>query len=146
MKKRWLFVAIPFVLVVLLGSCSLFGKPDYVGTWTATIGTAPAQSTVTMEFDKTTFSVTVDTPIDDYVITGDLAEAETADTLDATIVAISKNGTALTAAEITGFLALNTLTAAQTLTYVVTGESITVSGALLLVLTGATSITATLVP
>jgi hypothetical protein len=146
MMKKFLFVFASVLIVVLIGSCTLFGKPDYVGTWTATVGTAPAVATVTMELTKTTFSVAVDTLADDYVVTGGLAESDTEAVLDATITGISKNTVALTAAEFAGFLALNSLTAVQTLTYAVTGESITVSGALLAALTGQAQLVGTLVP
>ena len=144
--KKCLIVFASVLLVVLIASCSLFGKPDYVGTWTVTLGTAPAAVVVTMDFTKSDFEVTVDSPVDDYVVTGDLAESDTENALDATIIGISKNTVALTAAEITGFLTLNTLTAAQTLTYTVTGETITVAGAMLTALTGQSTLTATLVP
>lgn len=147
MSKKWFRVLLPFIFVVLIMSCDLFGTPDYVGSWAATLATGPV---VAMEFEKTTFTVTVDT-IDPgtmaavkYVITGDLAESATEGSLDATITGISQNGTAMDAATMAGFLAANSLTADQTLAYTVTGESMTISGAMLTALTGAASITATL--
>ena len=150
MSKKWFLVLVPFIFVVLLMSCDPFGTPDYVGTWTATVTSGAASIPVSMEFTETTFTVTVDT-IDPgtmaavkYVITGDLAESATEGSLDATITGISQNGTAMDAATMAGFLAANSLTADQTLAYTVTGESMTISGAMLTALTGAASITATL--
>jgi hypothetical protein len=136
MIKKWLLVLV--VVAALCMSCSLFGTPDYVGTWSATLASG---AVVTMVFEETTFSVTV-VGTDTYVITGDLAESTTEGDLDATITGVSQAGTALSAAQMTAFLAANSLTAAQTFTVSVTGESMTISGALLLALTGATSITA----
>jgi hypothetical protein len=145
MNKKWLLVLVPFIVVALFMSCDLFGTPDYIGTWKATLSTGPV---VTMVFEETTFSVTVvtvdatATPVT-YVITGDLAESATAGELEATITGISQNGTALDAATMAGFLAQLGLSADQTFTYSVDAETITISGALLLALTQATSITAT---
>ena len=137
MNKKWFFVFVPFIVVVLFMACDLFGSPDYVGMWTATVG----EASITMEFTKTTFSVTIDTidpiveePVE-YVLSGDLAESATAGGLDATITAVALNGSVLDAAMMAGFLAMFNLTADQTFTYAVTGDSITVSGDLLLALT-----------
>ena len=145
MNKKWFFVFVPFIVVVLFMSCELFGSPDYVGTWTATVGTA----SITMEFTKTTFSVTIDTidpiaeqPVE-YVLSGDLDESATAGDLDAIITAVAVNGSVLDAATMAGFFAMFNLTEDETFTYAVTGDSITVSGDLITELTGETSITAT---
>ena len=142
MNKKWFFVFVPFIVVVLFMSCDLFGTPDYVGTWTATVGT----TSITMEFAKRTFSVTIDAtdPVAQYVISGELDESAAAGGLDATITAVTLNGVVLDAAMTAAFFAQYTLTADQTFTYTVTGESITVSGDLLFALTGASSITGTL--
>ena len=145
MKKKWLFVVVPFIVVVLLGSCSLFA-PDYVGTWTATVG----EASITMEFTKTAFSVTIDTIDSDtgapqkHQVSGDLAESATAGELDAYITAVILDDFVLDAALMEAlFFAPNNLTADQTFTYSVDAETMTISGALLLALTQATSITAT---
>ena len=141
MNKKWFFVFVPFIVVVLFMSCELFGTPDYVGTWTATVGTA----SITMEFTKTTFSVKINAtdPVAEYVLSGDLAESATAGALDATITAVALNGSVLNAGMMAAFLELYNLTADETFTYAVTGDSITVSGDLITELTGETSITAT---
>ena len=87
MNKKWFFVLLPFIVVVLFMSCDLFGSPDYVGTWTATVGTA----SITMEFNKTSFSVRIDAtdPVAEYVLSGDLEESATAGDLDAIITAVA---------------------------------------------------------
>ena len=141
MNKKWFFVFVPFIVVVLLMSCELFGSPDYVGTWTATVGTA----SITMEFTKTTFSVKINAtdPAAEYVLSGDLDESATAGDLDAIITAVAVNGSVLDAATMAGFFAMFNLTEDETFTYAVTGDSITVSGDLITELTGETSITAT---
>ena len=145
MNKKWFFVFVPFIVVVLFMSCELFGTPDYVGTWTATVG----EASITMEFTRTTFSVTIDTVDPDtdealtYVLSGDLAEAATAGDLDAIIAAVALNGVVLDAAMMAAFLASYNLTEDQTFTYATTGDSITVSGDLITELTGEALITAT---
>lgn len=142
MNKKWFFVLVPFIVVVLFMSCDLLGTPDYVGTWTATVGA----TSITMEFTRTTFSVTIDTidPVAEYVLSGGLAESATASGLDATITSVALNGVVLDAAMMAAFLASYNLTEDETFTYVVTGESITVSGNLITALTGEPSITATM--
>ena len=139
MNKKWFFVFVPFIVVVLLMSCDLFGSPDYVGTWTATVG----EASITMEFTKTTFSLKITDPAAEYVLSGDLEESATAGDLDAIITAVAVNGSVLDAATMAGFFAMFNLTEDETFTYAVTGDSITVSGDLITELTGETSITAT---
>ena len=41
MSKKWFRVLLPFIFVVLIMSCDLFGTPDYVGSWAATLATGP---------------------------------------------------------------------------------------------------------
>lgn len=141
MNKKWLLVLVPFIVVAFFMSCDLFGTPDYIGTWTAT---AASGAVVTMEFEEAAFTVTI-VSTSTYVITGDLAESATAGELEATITGISQNGTALDAATMAATLTQLGLTADQTFTYSVDAETMTISGALLLALTGATSLTATAV-
>ena len=146
MRKKWQLLIVPLLIIVLLMSCKFF-TPDYIGKWEATVTAGAASIPVALEFTETTFSVTIDT-IDPgtmaavkYVFTGDLAESTTEGTLDATITGLSQNGTALDAANMAAFLTANTLNTAQTFTFVVDGETMTISAsALLTALTGATSI------
>ena len=141
MNKKWFFVFVPFIVVVLFMACDLLGTPDYVGTWKATVGA----DSITMELTETTFSVTIEAtdPVAEYVLSGDLAESATAGGLDVTITAVVLNDEVLDAATMAAFLVFYNLTENETITYVVTGDSITISGALITELTGETSITAT---
>ena len=150
MSKKLFFVLSPFVVVALFMSCDLFGTrepAEYIGTWTATASTAAGPAPITMVFDKKTFSVTFVAPVPsgpvEYVIAGDLAKSTTDGELDITITDISENGTAKDGPTREAFLAAYALTADQTFTYTVIGDSMTIGGELLLALTGATSITAT---
>ncbi len=150
MSKKLFFVLSPFVVVALFMSCDLFGTREpaaYIGTWTATASTAAGPAPITIVFDKKTFTVTIEAADQSgplvYVIAGDCAESTTDGSLVATITGISENGVAKDASTRAAFLAAWELTADQTFTYTVIGDSMTIGGEMLTALTGAPSITAT---
>ena len=139
MKPEQIFAcAVIFVLVI---SCYV-PTPDYVGSWVDS--TTVTGTTITIVLKTDTFTITIDTenpkPPAPYrrVVTGSLKSDGS--TLIATIKGVKNDGVALDDPSLQALFALiggDTHTA----TYSIEGDTMTLSGFLLVLLTGQTHLT-----
>ncbi len=133
MKKKLLYV-LSGLIIISAASCFLF-TPDYVGTWVDST-TVPG-TTITLEFERDEFLVTVDLPeLDpDTVAQGTLEKNR--DTLTATLISLDYYGQEYTGALLETVL-INILELpgpVNSVTYSVSGDTMTIQGELILKLT-----------
>ena len=143
MKKKLLYV-LSGLIIISAASCFLF-TPDYVGTWVDST-TVPG-TTITLEFERDEFVVTVDfpEPHPDTVARGTLERNR--DTLTATLISLDHRGQVYTGAALETVL-INLLKLPGTensVTYSISGDTLTITGELILILTEKESDTLTAV-
>ena len=143
MKKISLLLAC--LLALLVTACPVI-PPDYVGLWVDSTTLLGLGTTVTFNLsaDEGTITIVSPVPANDPVFTANLVQDGT--TLTATITALSVGGAAVPDALVDGALALKGIASrTQSFTYSVVGDTLTITGTLILALTGSLTNTLTAV-
>lgn len=133
MKKLALFLLC--MIGLLLAGCEL--TPDYVGIWVDATTLALAGTVVTFDLEADAATITIDNVGDDVVVVGTLEKSGS--TLTATITQITVGTTVYSGTALDLFLAamIPPLTRVNTFTYSVVGDTLTITGDLILALTAA---------
>ncbi len=143
MKPKQIIIFV--TILVLISSCDL-STPDYVGTWVGKSTDPVTVRIITIELEADEFTLTIDTenpkPSEPYkrVVAGNLSVK--ANTMTATITSIVDDGKKLDDALLQALFALiggDTHKA----TYSINGDTMILSGQLLILLTGQTNLTLT---